>query len=148
MNTSEMILVFGSNTGGIHGAGAARYAMDKRGAKPGVGWGPTGECYAIPTKGVVHSSHRKMGRQTHVGATLPLLQIERYVQDFLKYAREHPELQFQVTCIGCGLAGLRHEDVAPMFKDAPENCFFDTLWFPFLSTGAGDQPQHRYWGTF
>lgn len=53
----------------------------------------------------------------------------------------HPELTFQVTCIGCGLAGLKHEDIAPMFKDAPGNCVFDTLWKPWL-------PDAEFWGTF
>ena len=142
-----MIFVFGSNTGGIHGAGAARYAMDQRGAKLGVGFGPTGTCYAIPTKGVHRTKRRGESRVT-IGDTLELGVIKRYVDEFLRYARNNPDIQFQITCIGCGLAGLRHEDIAPMFKDAPENCFFDNLWFPFLTTGAGDKPQHRYWGTF
>jgi hypothetical protein len=139
IDTKDMIFVFGSNLGGIHGAGAARFAAEHRGAKMGVGYGRTGQSYAIPTKGAKH------GR---VGATLPLVTINRFVTDFLTYAREHPELQFQITCIGCGLAGLKHENIASMFKDAPDNCWFDNTWFPYLTTGAGDQPQHRYWGTF
>lgn len=113
----------------------------------GVGYGHIGQSFAIPTKGV--HRHKRRGQTTvKVGNTLDLIIIKRYVDDFLRYANSHPDLTFQVTCIGCGLAGLRHEDIAPMFKDAPSNCWFDNLWFPFLTTGAGDQPQHHYWGTF
>lgn len=139
MDTSKMIFVFGSNTGGIHGAGAARYAMDKRGAKPGIGIGRTGECYAIPTKG--HERGPK-GR-VMIGETLSLERIRVYVDEFLAYADKHPELQFQVTCIGCGLAGLRHENIAPMFNLAPLNCYFDKLWYDFMS-----RPMKQFWGSF
>lgn len=147
MNTSEMVFVFGSNTGGIHGAGAARFALEQRGARMGVGYGPVGQSFAIPTKGV--HRHKRRGQTTvKVGDTLDLLMIKRYVDDFLRYATSHPDLTFQVTCIGCGLAGLRHEDVAPMFLAAPENCLFDELWREHLGdTGPGPH-ERRYWGSF
>lgn len=76
-----------------------------------------------------------------VGDTLSLSRIKDYVTGFLAYARGHPELTFQVTCIGCGLAGLQHKDIAPMFQDAPLNCQFDNKWKPWL-------PDHwfRFWG--
>ena len=45
-----MIFVFGSNLAGRHGLGAAKYARNNLGAVYGVGEGPTGECYALPTK--------------------------------------------------------------------------------------------------
>lgn len=76
-----------------------------------------------------------------VGDTLPLGRIESYVQGFLAYAMGHPELTFQVTCIGCELAGLKHEDIAPMFRDATSNCYFDKKWEPFLPTGS-----FAFWG--
>lgn len=142
VDTSNMIFVFGSNTGGIHGAGAARFAYENRGAKIGVGYGMAGQSFAIPTKGVHRQKRRGESRVT-VGDTLPLLTIQRYVEDFLRQARKSPEIQFQVTCIGCGLAGLRHEDVAPMFaNDDIDNLWFDELWRPILGDG------YRYWGSF
>lgn len=122
-----MIFVFGSNKAGIHGAGAARFALLKKGAVQGVGEGRTGDSYAIPTK-----DYRIQ--------TIPLGEIQLYVDDFIKYAKENSELQFQVTKIGCGLAGYCNEQIAPMFKDAPLNCFFDDEWKLFL-------PHHQNWGT-
>jgi hypothetical protein len=103
------IFVFGSNLAGRHGKGAALFARQNHGAQYGVGVGRTGNSYAIPTK------------NTSI-QTLPLGEIERYVKDFLNYARQHPELEFQVTAIGTGLAGYSHSNIAPMFKDAPANC--------------------------
>lgn len=146
-----MIFVFGSNTGGIHGAGAARFALEHRGARMGVGFGLVGQSYAIPTKGV-HRRKRYGESRVTVGDTLGLDTIKRYVDEFLrdatKHLTTHPDLTFQVTCIGCGLAGLRHEDIAPMFLAAPENCVFDELWREHLGdTGPGPH-ERRYWGSF
>ena len=106
--TFNEIFVFGSNEAGVHGAGAALQAYRDFGAKRGVGNGPTGQCYAIPTK-------------DHNIRTLPLSKIEVYVNQFLKYAREHKELLFLLTPIGCGLAGYTPEVIAYMFKDSPSN---------------------------
>ena len=133
-----MVFVFGSNTAGIHGAGAARYALLKHGAIYGKGVGHVGNSYAVTTKGIKHTNL--------VGDTLPLVEIQTYVDDFIRYARQHPELDFQVTQLGCGLAGLKPEWIAPMFAKAPENCYFDHAWRPHLPERAGDP--YRYWGTF
>lgn len=141
ISTRNMIFVFGSNLAGIHGSGAARYAREYRGAQMGIGEGRTGQSYAIPTKGKTSNLHTS-GRTIGIGGTLPLHVIQDAVNRFLDHAREHSALQFQVTCIGCGLAGLRHSDIAPMFEEAPLNCYFDTLWEEWLGTN------HNYWGTF
>lgn len=114
------IFVFGSNLAGRHGAGAARTARLIYGAVYGVGQGRTGNAYAIPTK-------------DHKIVTLPLEYINVYVQRFLKYARENPELQFKVTRVGCGLAGYTPQDIAPMFRGAPNNCvFLGEDWLPYV----------------
>lgn len=127
--TDNMIFVFGSNEAGIHGAGAARFAHDKKGAIYGQGLGRAGMSYAIPTK-------------DHRIEPLPLWKIRDYVDAFITYARAHPNLKFQVTCVGCGLAGFTDRQIAPMFNDAPDNCYFDLMWQPHLSG-------HReFWGTF
>ena len=126
-----MIFVFGSNEGGYHGAGAARYAREKKGAQMGVAFGMTGNSFAIPTK------------DKTIRLTLPLPVIKVYVHAFLWEATNmHTDKEFQVTRIGCGLAGLKDEDIAPMFMNAPLNCQFDETWKPFL----GDK--YKYWGTF
>lgn len=111
----KKIFVFGSNLAGRHGAGAALHAREEYGAKYGIGSGRTGDSYAIPTK-----DHRLR--------TLRLSVIEKFVKEFLMYARRAPKLTFQVTAIGTGLAGYRHSQIAPMFKEAPENCILPEEW--------------------
>lgn len=111
----EFIFVFGSNLAGRHGRGAAATARKHCGAVYGVGVGRTGTAYAIPTK-------------DHWLNVLPLDTIALHVSDFLTYAREHPELHFYVTKIGCGLAGYKETDIAPLFKGAPDNCGLPNGW--------------------
>lgn len=94
------VFVFGSNLRGQHGGGAARVAYQKFGAEWGVGVGMTGQCYAIPTM--------QGGVET----------IRPYVSDFIAFARMHSEYRFLVTRIGCGIAGFRDEDIAPLFRNA------------------------------
>lgn len=110
-----MIFVFGSNLAGRHGKGAAWFARNVHGAQYGVGTGPTGNAYAISTK----------DRQIR---TLPLSVIAGHVAEFLDYARAHPDLNFEVTKIGCGLAGYREHEIAPMFRGAPANCHLPDFW--------------------
>lgn len=117
--------VFGSNEAGIHGAGAARFAVERHGAIMGQGVGPQGSSYAIPTK-------------DHQIRTLPLSCIASYVKGFLEYAEMHPDAIFHVTQIGCGLAGLEPKDMTPMFHDAPANCQFSSAWEKWL-------PGRTYW---
>ena len=94
------IFVFGSNLQGMHGGGAARVAHEKFGAVWGEGIGLQGQSYAIPT---MHGG---------VDAIAP------YVNDFIAFAKEHPELKFLVTEIGCVIAGFRISEMAPLFKEA------------------------------
>lgn len=94
------IFVFGSNLQGMHCGGAARMAHDRFGAEWGVGVGPTGRCYAIPTM--------------HGGVEA----IEPYVTDFIGYAEAHPGNRFLVTRVGCGIAGFTDREIAPLFRKA------------------------------
>lgn len=117
--TMKKIFVFGSNLRGVHGAGAAECAHKEHGAKWGVGYGLTGNSFAIPTKDVQIR-------------TLPLQTIAGYVTMFIEFARGNPQLTFQVTRIGCGLAGYKPIDIAPMFKGVPENCEMPDDFKPYL----------------
>lgn len=110
-----MIFVFGSNLAGRHGKGAALTALKEHGAIYGVGVGPQGNCYAIPTK---DQALKPLGLAT----------IRGFVLDLLQYAKLNPELEFYVTRIGCGLAGYKDSDISPMFKDAPKNCYLPEGW--------------------
>lgn len=110
-----MIFVFGSNLAGRHGKGAALYARQKHGAEYGVGEGRTGSSYAIPTK-------------DERIRTRALSDVRISVDKFIDYAKENPQLQFKVTKIGCGLAGFKESEIAPLFKDAPNNCSLPDGW--------------------
>lgn len=123
-----MIFVFGSNLAGIHGAGAALQAVKKHGAAYGIGRGLVGNSYALPTK-------------DHKIKSMPLSRIEGFVNQFIEDAKEHPNEEFKVTRIGCGLAGYKDSEIAPMFKWAPDNCYFDEAWKPYLGEDK------KYWGT-
>lgn len=101
----DEIFVFGSNLSGYHGAGAANVAYTKFDAKWGKGVGKMGRCYAIPTKDLYIQ-------------TLPLEYIATYVKRFIAYSKRFSDYKFLVTEIGCGLAGYKAKDIAPLFKDA------------------------------
>lgn len=115
----EYVFVFGSNLAGRHGKGAALFALKNKGAIYGQGEGFQGTSYALPTKDKLLQ-------------TLPLNEIKRYVDNFLIFANQHTDLKFQVTRVGCGLAGYNDHHIAPLFKGAPLNCYFDPLWKGFL----------------
>jgi hypothetical protein len=117
------VFVFGSNTAGIHGAGAAKLAL-KWGAKMGRGIGYYGQTYAIPTK------------DDNI-ETLPLSAIGAYVDEFIRSARKIPYMNFLVTQIGCGLAGYKPEQIAPLFNDPiykslPENVYLPKAFWDVL----------------
>ena len=118
----DEIFVFGSNLAGQHKGGAAKAAHLKFGAEWGVGVGLTGQAYAIPTM--------QGGVET----------IKPYVDEFIEFAKAHTDLKFLVTRIGCGIAGFKDEEIAPLFKKAmfvhniflPKE-FYDILIAPYLS---------------
>lgn len=118
LKTGE-IFVFGSNLSGVHGAGAARLAYEKFGAEWGKGFGFTGQCFAIPTK---NRSIR----------TMELERIKHFVDRFRQHAITSPHLTFLVTRIGCGLAGYKDEDMAPLFKGMPDNVLLPAEWRAIL----------------
>ena len=66
----------------------------------GQGVGLQGKCYAIPTM------------QGDVSTIKP------YVDEFIDFAKQHPEMTFLVTKIGCGIAGFTPQEIAPLFKRA------------------------------
>ncbi|WP_166877401.1 hypothetical protein [Salinibacterium sp. ZJ450] len=96
------VFVFGSNAAGMHAGGAARTAHQKFGAVWGEGHGLHGQSYAIDTM----SGLNEIGRE---------------VATFLDFARQHPELRFLVTEIGCGIAGYTPAQIGPLFTDVPQN---------------------------
>ena len=106
------VFVFGSNLRGMHGGGAAYIAYRKFGAVMGQGVGLQGQSYAIPTM--------QGGVET----------IRPYVDEFIAFAKQHPELTFLVTRIGCGIAGFTNEEISPLFAQAhdAENIVLPEGW--------------------
>ena len=94
----DEIFVFGSNLAGMHGGGAARLAYQRFGAVWGQGVGLQGQSYAIPTM--------QGGVET----------IQPYVDEFIEFAKQHPQLKFLVTEIGCGIAGFSPSEIAPLLN--------------------------------
>jgi hypothetical protein len=113
----QVIFVFGSNLAGRHGKGAAEYAKKHCGAIPGQGEGLQGQSYAIPTKDGRNGKYLGAPSQT-----LSLARIRTHVNTFIDFAINNPQMLFHVTPIGCGLAGYKHAQIAPLFLNAPENC--------------------------
>jgi hypothetical protein len=105
----DEVFVFGSNLQGRHAGGAARVAVDLFGAIWGQGVGIQGQSYAIPTM--------------HGGVNT----IKPYVDEFIEYAKNHPEKRFLVTPIGCGIAGFTPEEIAPLFTAAKD---MENVWLP------------------
>lgn len=110
------IFVFGSNIQGAHGGGAAWFAYKQFGAQWGVGDGLTGRTYALPT----------MEGETS---------LKKAVERFIDCARQHPELTFLVTAVGCGIAGYSPVEVAPLFADAAklENVYLPQVFVDVLA---------------
>ncbi len=101
---ADEIFVFGSNLGGNHGGGAALVAWKKFGAIYGQGVGLQGQSYGIPTM--------QGGVET----------IAPFVDEFIEFAKAHPEYFFYVTRIGCGIAGFTDREIAPLFKPTKTCC--------------------------
>ena len=108
------IFVFGSNLAGRHGRGAAYAAVKKYGAVYGVGVGKSGNSYAIPTK-------------NEFVITMDIFTISAYVNEFIAFVENHPHLDFFLTRIGCGLAGYKDSQIAPLFKKLKN---FDNVSWP------------------
>ena len=125
------VFVFGSNLMGDHMGGAAKFAYERRGASTGLGQGLAERwssvdrmdvrSYALPTMAML-------------GVPLTLEGVRAAVTLFKVFAYIREDLEFFVTPVGCGIAGFKHEDIAPMFADAPMNCVLPPEWRSLLET--------------
>ena len=116
------IFVFGSNLAGAHGGGAAWLAYNRFGAIWGQGTGLQGQSYGIPTM--------QGGVET----------IRPYVDEFISFAKTRPDLKFYVTQIGCGIAGFRVGEIAPLFQAAVdvENIILPQAFVEVISRSESD----------
>lgn len=115
----KLVFVFGSNLAGVHGAGAAKFACEKMGAKMGKGVGLHGNSYALPVKGADIK-------------TLPLHEVKVHVNGFLDYAKRDPGIKYKLTRVGCGLAGFQDAQMAELFRDSPSNVVLPGAWRSIL----------------
>jgi hypothetical protein len=109
------IFVFGSNTAGRHGAGAARQAREVWGAVLGVGEGVTGQCYAFPT----------LDDQLN---QRPIEAIEKSVQLLYSTCEQNADKTFLLTKVGCGLAGYSENTMKNLFTNTPANLILPLDW--------------------
>lgn len=109
------IFVFGSNLAGEHAGGSALEAYENHGAIWGCGIGLQGNSYAIPTK-------------DEYLVSMSLDRIDVHVRNFLYFAFKNPDMQFNIVAIGCGLAGFKPEEIAPMFMETTDNCVLPSLF--------------------
>lgn len=117
------IFVFGSNLMGYHGGGAALVASRDYGAVRGVGEGLTGDSYALPTCAAP-------------GLPLARTEVAQACTRFARFASEHPELDFLLTPVGCGIAGFSTADVGGMFPYLTDNVYVQTrLAYDLLRDG-------------
>ncbi|MDE6684043.1 MAG: hypothetical protein K2J94_02550 [Duncaniella sp.] len=119
----DEIFVFGSNLAGLHNGGAARTARERFGAIMGQGVGLQGQSYAIPTM--------QGGVET----------IKPYVDEFFNLAREWDQTTFLVTRIGCGIAGFKDEEIAPLFAEALDlyNVVLPKSFVDIIRKNRGDE---------
>lgn len=131
------VFVFGSNLLGLHGGGAAAFAMQYCDAVWGIGQGfqqkvsmghlpTTTGCYALPTK-------------YHPGESMRITEVICAIMLFLAYARTAKDKTFFVTRVGCGLAGFTDEEIAPAFFNAPDNCILPPEWEDFLEEDDAEE---------
>lgn len=109
----DEVFVFGSNSKGLHGGGAARVAHQRFGAVWGEGHGHHGQSYAIDSMS---------GLET----------LAAEARAFVEYAAAHPELRFLLTPVGCGIAGYTPGEVAPLFEGIPDNVAVPASFAPSL----------------
>lgn len=121
---SHRTFVFGSNLAGIHGKGAALHARKHYGALSGQGIGLQGNAYAIPTK------NREL-------QALSIPSIKGAIDHFLRFVIKSTFREFNVTQIGCGLAGFTPGQIAPLFLEftkADYPVWFDPTWEQWLKS--------------
>ncbi len=109
------IFVFGSNTTGRHGKGAALQARTSFGAKQGVGEGLTGACYAFPT--LDHKFQRRS-----------MIELAKSRDLLYEVCDDNPSKTFLLTKVGCGLAGFPERDMMALFTCHPTNLVLPEDW--------------------
>lgn len=124
----NQVFVFGSNTQGKHGKGAALTAKNKFGAIYGEAEGPQGQSYAIITKDLTKNTHPSRTPE----------QIKEQIHNLYEYARENPDKEFLVAYSGKGanLNAYSNQEMADMFgsESIPNNIVFEQEFNKLIPT--------------
>lgn len=114
--SAKVIFVFGSNTEGRHGKGAAKEALDYWGAKYGQARGLQGNSYAIVTKSL------KLGKRS-----VTLKSIESQVERLNRVVLQNPDCVFIISPLGTSLAGFTVDEIKGIFNKFQwaENTYFN-----------------------
>lgn len=124
----NQVFVFGSNTQGKHGKGAALTAKNKFGAIYGQAEGPQGQSYAIITKDLTKNAHPSRTPE----------QIKEQIHNLYEYARENPDKEFLVAYSGNGtnLNAYSNQEMADMFgsEPIPNNIVFEQEFNKLIPT--------------
>lgn len=124
----NQVFVFGSNTQGKHGKGAALTAKNKFGAIYGQAEGPQGQSYAIITKDLTKNTHPSRTPE----------QIKEQIHNLYEYARENPDKEFLVAYSGKGtnLNAYSNQEMADMFgsEPIPNNIVFEQEFNKLIPT--------------
>lgn len=126
----NQIFVFGSNTRGAHGKGAALFAKQRCGALYGVPRGAQGQAYAIVTKDLTKPVHPSVSRED----------IMTEIRELYQYAEDRPRFEFIVAYSGTGtnLNAYSPQEMADMFNQPPipENMVFEETFAELIANGA------------
>lgn len=122
----NQVFVFGSNTQGRHGKGAALTARQKFGAVYGQAEGPQGQSYAIITKDLTKPKHPSRTKE----------QIIEQIDKLYQYAKQNPDKEFLVAYsgIGANLNAYSNQEMADMFSslDIPQNIVFEEDFYKLI----------------
>ncbi len=132
----NQIFVFGSNTEGRHGKGAALYAREHFGAVQGRPKGRQGSSYAIVTKDLTQVLQPSRSKYFIIGE----------IGGLYTYAENHPELEFLVAYSAGtrNLCGYSSETLAGFFSyyAIPPNIVFEEGFAKLLKAPkpVGERP--------
>ncbi len=107
----DEVFVFGSNLAGNHAGGAAKLALERFGARTGLGEGLAGQSYAFPTLS------KKMG-------ILSRKRLEEARYFFYKTVVWNLDKTFYLTQVGMGIAGYEISEIAPLFRVTISNVIY------------------------
>jgi len=130
---SNQIFVFGSNTEGRHGKGAALVAKQKFGANYGQAEGLQGQSYGIITKDLTKTDHPSRTAD----------QIKEQIIKLYEFAKQNPDKEFVIAYSGEGtnLNAYSSQEMANMFGsfDIPNNVIFEEKFNKLLPNITEDR---------